>query len=193
MPEWLDKFLIAWIPLFVALDPIGLVPLFLGLTQGVEPTRRHRIGRQAALTAAIVAVGFMFLGRALFNVVGISVGDFKVAGGIILLVLAARDLVRTDTEPLPLAEDFGVVPLGLPMIAGPATLTALLILLDSVGPVYTLAALAVNLALVAIAFHFSERLASLIGLTGLRAVSKIISLLLAAIAVSLIRAGWQTP
>jgi multiple antibiotic resistance protein len=83
------------------------------------------------------------------------------------------------------------VPLGLPLIVGPATLTTLLILMDTVGLWHTFLALVVNLAIVNLALHFSEPLARRIGLTGLRAASKVISLLLAAIAVSMIRHGWK--
>jgi multiple antibiotic resistance protein len=192
MIELSKTLLLAWIPLFVALDPVGIVPVFLGMTAGVEQSRRYRIMHQAIWTAAIVAVGFMFLGKLIFAALGISVGDFKVAGGLILLALAARDLLRTGPSAAPLSEDFGVVPLGLPLIAGPATLTTLLILMDSVGIPFTLAALAINLGLVSLALHFSYRLAQWIGMTGLNAISKIISLLLAAIAVSMIRRGLQT-
>ena len=87
--------------------------------------------------------------------------------------------------------DFGVVPLGMPLIAGPALLTALLILVDTVGLVFTLLSLVVNLALVAVAFWNADLVARWMGRQGLRGVSKIVALLLAAIAVSLIRRGWQ--
>jgi len=190
--DWFVKLLWAWIPLFVAMDPIGIVPVFLGMTTGVDPQRRNRVSHQATWTAAIVAVGFMFLGKLVFQAVGITVGDFKVAGGLILLVLASRDLIKTGKDVTPLPEDFGIVPLGLPLIAGPATLTTLLILRDSAGIPLTLAALAVNLVLIILALHFADRLARLIGLNGLNAISKIVSLLLAAIAVSMIRRGWQS-
>ena len=190
--EWLKPLLLAWIPLFVALDPVGLVPLFLGMTEGIESERRRRISHQALATAAIVLVGFMFLGKLTFRVIGIGEGDFKIAGGLILLVLASRELLRADDRPVALPDDFGVVPLGLPLIAGPATLTTLLILMDTVGVTYTLVALLLNLIIIALAFHFADGLAKLIGTTGLRAISKIISLLLAAIAVSMIRRGWQS-
>ena len=89
-------------------------------------------------------------------------------------------------------EEFGVVPLGMPLIAGPALLTALLILIDTVGVVFTLVSLFVNLVLVGIALCNAERFARWVGKQGLRGISKIIALLLAAIAVSLIRRGWQT-
>jgi len=88
-------------------------------------------------------------------------------------------------------DEFGIVPLGMPLIAGPALLTALLILIDSVGLLYTLASLLVNLAIVAVALCNADRFSRWMGKQGLRGVSKIIALLLAAIAVSLIRRGWQ--
>ena len=189
---WFKHLLFAWIPLFVAIDPIGLIPMFLGMTEGVDPVRRRRISHQALATAAVVLVGFMFLGKLTFRVLGITVGDFKIAGGLILFVLASRDLVRTDGGPQVLPDDFGIVPLGLPLIAGPATLTTLLILMDSVGANCALAALVLNLLVVALAFYFAEGLVRIVGQTGLRAISKIIALLLAAIAVSMIRRGLQS-
>ena len=88
-------------------------------------------------------------------------------------------------------EDFGVVPLGMPLIAGPALLTTLLVLVDSVGPVYTIISLFVNLAIVAIALCNADRFSRWMGKQVLRVVSKLIALLLAAIAISLIRRGWQ--
>lgn len=190
MKELMHDFLLAWIPLFVAMDPIGLVPLFLGMTRDVPPDRVRIITRQAVLTAGLVAVGFMFLGKFTFAALGITVADFQVAGGLILLVLAGRDLAAPAKEPAPPSEDFGVVPLGLPLITGPGTLAALLILVESPGPVPTLAALGCNLFLVFIALRFGIALKRLIGVTGLKAASKIMSLLLAAIAVHMIRKGW---
>jgi len=88
-------------------------------------------------------------------------------------------------------DEFGIVPLGMPLIAGPALLTALLILIDTVGIVFTLISLLVNLAIVAVALCNADRFSRWMGKQGLRGVSKIIALLLAAIAVSLIRRGWQ--
>jgi len=89
-------------------------------------------------------------------------------------------------------ESFGVVPLGMPLIAGPALLTALLILVDTVGIIFTLLALLVNLLLVGFGFRYADHLTRWMGPQGLKGASKLISLLLAAIAVSLIRRGWQT-
>lgn len=193
MTEWADRFLLAFIPLFVAIDPIGLAAVFLGLGQGMEPTERQKIANQAVWTGGLVALGFLFLGQSVFRTLGISVNDFQVAGGAILFILAARDLTHSAAEPEKLPEGFGVVPLGMPLIAGPASITTLLVLAQSagVGLVLTLVALIVNLAIVVLALRYSGWLGRRLGPTGLRAISKIISMLLAAIAISMIRHGWQ--
>ncbi len=194
MPDWLTKFLQAFIPLFVAIDPIGLAAIFLGLGQNVPAERRQKIADQAIWTGGLVALGFLFLGTSIFAAVGISVGDFQIAGGLILFILAARDLVQSAAEPEKLPEDFGVVPLGMPLIAGPASITTLLVLAqnEAIGLITTLAALVFNLILVVLALHYSEWLGRKIGATGMRAISKIIAMLLAAIAVSMIRHGWRS-
>lgn len=191
MPPVIELFLKAFIPLFVAIDPIGLAAVFLALGQGAPLEQRRRIAKQATWTGGGVALLFLFLGQSIFTAIGITTSDFQIAGGLILFILAARDLVHSAAEePAKLAEDFGVVPLGMPLIAGPASITTLILLAQTLGLAVTLAALAVNLILVILAFVYSERLARLISSTGLRAISKIISMLLAAIAISMIRKGW---
>lgn len=191
MIEWLQKFLQAFIPLFVAIDPIGLAAIFLGLGQNLPPERRQKVADQAIWTGGLVALGFLFLGKSIFAALGISVGDFQVAGGLILFILAAKDLISSAAEPEKLPEDFGVVPLGMPLIAGPASITTLLVLAqnEAIGVVVALVALAVNLGLVVLALHYSDWLGRKIGGTGMRAISKIVSMLLAAIAIAMIRQG----
>jgi multiple antibiotic resistance protein len=193
MLEWLTRFLQAFIPLFVAIDPIGLAAIFLGLGQNIAPAQRQKIADQATWTGGLVALGFLFLGQSVFRAVGISVSDFQIAGGLILFILAAKDLIQSAAEPEKLPEDFGVVPLGMPLIAGPASITTLLVLAQTatIGLVVTLVALVANLALVVLALHYSGWLSRKIGPTGLRAISKIIAMLLAAIAVNMIRRGWS--
>lgn len=184
-----EKFLKAFIPIFVAIDPIGLAAIFLGLGQGVAREQRQRIARQATLTGGGVALLFLFLGASMFKALGIAPGDFQIAGGAILFLLAARDLLTSAAEPEKLPHDFGVVPLGMPLIAGPALIATLLLLAQTLGVGIALAALAANLVLVVLAFAYSDKLGQWIGGTGMRAISKIISMLLAAIAVSMIRQG----
>ena len=188
---YLDKFLLAFIPLFVAIDPIGLVAIFAGLGGSASPENRRHQAMLGILTGFCVSIGFIFLGKIIFAALGITVADFQVAGGLILLCLAVRELVGFGPTDRGGGHDFGVVPLGMPLIAGPALLTALLILIDAVGIVFTLVALFANLGLVAIALCNAERFTHLLGRQGLRGVSKLIALLLAAIAISLIRRGWK--
>jgi multiple antibiotic resistance protein len=191
MLEWFSKFLLAFIPLFVAIDPVGLAAIFLGLGRNVDAAQRQKIASQATWTGGLVALGFLILGQSIFKAVGISVSDFQIAGGLILFVIAAKDLLSSAAEPEILPPDFGVVPLGMPLIAGPASITTLLVLAQNknVGLVVTLVALAANLMLVVLALRYSEWLGRKIGGTGLRAISKIVSMLLAAIAVAMIRQG----
>lgn len=185
-----EKFLVAFIPIFVAVDPIGLIACFMGFAPNATREHRQRQGLLGIITGLIVAVGFIFLGKFIFRALGISVADFQVAGGLVLLGLAGRDLLGAGHTARTGSAEFGVVPLGMPLIAGPALLTALLILIDSVGVLFTLLALLVNLLLVEIGFRYARRVEMLMGKQGLNGVSKLIALLLAAIAVSLIRRGW---
>jgi multiple antibiotic resistance protein len=189
----IQKFFVAFIPVFVAIDPIGLVAIFMGLASSASPEQRKRQAALGIFTAFCVAIGFVFLGQIIFDALGITDADFQVAGGLILLALAGRELLNVGPSSPGGSDEFGVVPLGMPLIAGPALLTALLVLVDTVGIVFTLASLLVNLALVALAFWNADRFARWMGMQGLRGVSKIVALLLAAIAVSLIRRGWNTP
>ena len=191
MPSALQHFLVTFIPLFVALDPIGLVPIYLSMAQGTPRGRRNLVINEAVLTGLLIAVIFLFLGRFIFHSLRITDDDFRVAGGLILFGLAAQDILHTDQRNAEVAKDFGVVPLGMPLIAGPATLTALLTLTESSGLPMTLFSLLVNLLLVLVALRTATRLETLLGLRAMRAFSKIVALLLAAIAVNLVRRGLQ--
>src|SRR6478752_4662727 len=154
-----EKFLLAFIPVFVAIDPIGLVALFIGLGTTASPEKRKEQAFIGIFTALCVAIGFIFLGKIIFAALGITVADFQVAGGLILFGLAGRELLGLGPHDRGGSDEFGVVPLGMPLIAGPALLTALLILVDTVGLVFTLISLVVNLALVAIAFWNADMVA----------------------------------
>jgi multiple antibiotic resistance protein len=187
--EFATRFVIAFIPIFVAIDAIGMVAIFIGLGAQVEPKRRQQEAFLGIGTALAISIGFMFLGKLIFKALGITVADFQVAGGLILLVFAVRDLLDVSGEKKHAPEAFGIVPLGMPLIAGPALLTALLVLIDSVGMLFTLLSLILNLVIVAIVFCYADRLTKWMGKQGINGISKLVSLLLAAIAVNLIRRG----
>jgi multiple antibiotic resistance protein len=185
------SFLYAFIPIFVAMDSGGIIPVFLALTKNLSDDERRRVSINALGTAFLISVLFVAIGRWIFQLMGISIPDFEIAGGILLLVLAIVEMLHLGKEILP-GSHVGAVPLGTPMIVGPAVLTSLIILIPLYGYVLTLGALCANLILVGICFTQSKRLVVWLGEDGLRALSQVISLFLAAIAVSMIRRGFQT-
>ena len=183
------SFLVTLIPLMVALDAPGTLPLFVGMTEGVRKLERKKIVRQSIATAFFVTVGFIFLGQAVFNALGILVEDFMIAGGGVLLIIAVADIVRAGERKLERGPEFGVVPLGTPLIAGPGTLTTALVLTGTNGALPVILSLSVNLLLVWAVFSQSERIIRFIGIAGSRAFAKVASLILAAFAVKMIRSG----
>jgi multiple antibiotic resistance protein len=181
--------LMAFIPVFVAVDAIGVLPIFVSLTEGISPGDKKKIINQSILTAICIAAGFILLGKAVFSVLGITVADFMIAGGAILFSLAITDIINpVKTRRMP-DSTLGVVPIGTPLIAGPAVLTTTLVIIAQYGLAATLIAVLANILLVAVIFNLSDFLMALLGKSGVKAVSKVTSLLLAAIAVMLIRQG----
>jgi multiple antibiotic resistance protein len=191
MSDFATKFVTAFIPIFVAIDAIGMVAIFIGLGANVDKKRRQQEALIGIGTALLISVGFVFLGKLIFAALGITVADFQVAGGTAFADVCHSRPARCGRRKGSTTEDFGIVPLGMPLIAGPALLTALLVLADSVGAIYTLLSLVVNLVIVAVVFCYADRLTKWLGKQGIKGISKLVSLLLAAIAVSLIRRGWQ--
>jgi multiple antibiotic resistance protein len=187
----LNSLLYSFIPLFVAIDVLGVVPLFLSLTDGMNRPQRHKLITQATFTALAVSVVFMFGGRLIFNFLGITENDFRVGGGIVLLVLAVSDLLFSHSKQRHSESSPGVVPIGIPLIIGPAALTTILILVDSKGYVVTLVSLLANLLIVWIVFRYSEVVVKLMGEAGSKAVAKVAALFMAGIAVMMIRVGLE--
>jgi len=174
---------LAFIPLFVAVDVIGIMPIFVGITQHLKKAQKQRIIVQSLLTALCVSLGFIFLGKAIFKMLGITISDFMIAGGSILFCIAVLDILTAQKQRRVPGEDLGAVPIGTPLIAGPAVLTTSLMLIDQYGIRVTVLAIVFNLVIVGVAFYFSDILLRLLGHSGARALSKIMALLLGAIAV----------
>lgn len=186
------RLLVAFISLFVAVDVVGVLPAYLGLAATLEEAERRRVVVEATLTAAGAGVGFLVVGDGALRLLGVSVADFQVAGGILLLVLSVYDLLHPVTPLRQVGASIGVVPLGIPMIVGPAVLTTLLALARTEGYGITLAAFAANLILVWVVLRWARQIEHVLGEAGARAVAKVASLLLAAIGITMIRRGLTT-
>jgi multiple antibiotic resistance protein len=182
-------FLETFIPLFVAIDPLGLLPVFLSLTATLQLPRRRAVTYEAAISALTISLTFMFLGNLIFRFLSISVADFQIAGGAILLVFAMIDLLIPGKPAVPEESTLGLFPLAMPLIAGPATLTTALVLANRDGYLLTGICLTLNFAVLLIVLLTATQVARLVGLSALRAFSKVVMVLLAAIAVNLIRTG----
>lgn len=180
---------LAFVAFFVALDVIGMLPLYLGMTHAMPKSERDRITDVSMLVAFVVAVLFALLGETIFHYVGITISDFKIAGGIVLLLLSLAELANKSEVETRASGSTGIVPLAVPLITGPAVLTTLILQVNSVGYLVTLLALFINYALAWIVLRQSVWITRLIGKDGATVVSKIAALLLAAISVAMIRAG----
>ena len=186
----MHSFWLCFVPLFVAVDAVGILPLFLSLTEGMDRARLRIVIIQSVITAAFVALIFLAFGPVLLRFLGITVPDFMIAGGILLLAISLRDLLTDEKRRHGADEEsLGAVPLGVPLITGPAVLTTCVLLAGLHGKLPTGAAALVNIALAGLIFEFSPAITRFLGRTGTRTLSKVASLLLAAIAVMLIRRG----
>jgi multiple antibiotic resistance protein len=193
--EFIRELALTFVPLFVAMDAVGNLPIFLALTQEIELKHRRHAVNLATLTGLGVGLGFVAIGKAIFLLLGIEVADFLVAGGIILLILAVRYLITgkiVETKDSPASEMVGVVPLGTPLVVGPAVLTTLLLLIDQYFVAIVVLSFVLNLAIQWLLFRQADRIVNFLGRTGVNATSKIVMLLLAAIAVKMIRQGVLT-
>ncbi|HEX2252669.1 MAG TPA: MarC family protein [Thermoanaerobaculia bacterium] len=191
----MDAYIESFLPLFVAINLPGILPIYLGLTEGSTGSDRRRLVLQALLTAAAFSLVILFAGQVIFRVMGITVNDLRVGGGLILLTLSISDLIfgdyrrRDPTEGVRETSSVGIVPLGIPLIVGPAAITTILVSQQSHGYLPTLVALLANLTLVFGGLAAGPWLTRLTGPAVARAVAKVASLFLAAISVAMIRAG----
>jgi multiple antibiotic resistance protein len=188
----LQEFGLTFVPLFVAMDAIGTLPILLPLTESMNNQERIRVTRLAMLTALVIGLLFVAIGKGIFTFLGIELADFLVGGGLILFLLAAKDLITgkmVEEKDFVGAETVGVVPLGTPLIVGPAVLTTLIILSEQISIFIVLFSFLANLAVAWLVFSQANRVVHFLGKSGVKAISKIIGLFLAAIAIKMIREG----
>ena len=196
-------FIKALVVLFTMVDPVGLVPVTLGLTAGASPHDRARIATRATLIAGGVIAVFGALGQYIFAWLQVTIQAFDIAGGALLFLVAidmlfgrtsgTRETAREQREART-REDVSVFPLAIPMIAGPGTITTAILLVGNAVPnLASLSAIAIaaviTLAACWIAMRLSAVIQARIGTTGILVLSRVLGMLLAAIAVQFILNG----
>lgn len=190
------EFWLCFVPLFVAVDALGVLPIFIGLTEGLERPRVRKIIWQSVITATVVALAFIALGKAVFSLLGITIADFMIAGGALLFVIALREHLLFERQmrmgDLECPECLGAVPIGVPLIVGPAVLTTSILLADQYGYLPSISAVILNIVIAGIVFLLSDPINKVLGSSGTRAISKLAGLILAAIGVMMVRRGIMT-
>jgi multiple antibiotic resistance protein len=193
----------AALTLFAIVDPVGVIPIFLMATQSFTETQRNRAAWIAALTVWLVLVVFTFTGEPILNFFSIRIEAFSVAGGLLLLLLALS-MLQAHVSPLKQTPDeameaeekdaVGVVPLGIPLLAGPGALTHVIVAAGAApGDVVHQSALLIPVTLVAlsvwVSFRAAPAIARRLGKTGIHVVTRLMGLIIAAISIEMLARG----
>jgi len=201
-----DLFVDSLIILFVVVDPVGLAPIFAALTQGESPAAKRRLAIRGTFIAGAILVIFVLAGDSLLGALGIGMPAFQIAGGLLLFLLAVdmvfarhsgmRSTTEREHREAEAKKDISVFPLAIPLIAGPGALTTVLLMVGDQGddPVVigtVLAVLFVVLLVTLASLLLSSRLMSFMGETGANVVSRVLGVILAALAVQFVLDGWQ--
>ena len=184
--------------IFFLVDPFAAIGSFLAITAGADPVRRKRMARKAALTCFIVLTGFALLGQVIFRLFGITLAAFEIAGGLILLLIgldmlearrSATQEAMGDAEEAAAKEDAGIVPLGIPMLAGPGAISSVMVLVGQAPSIWgwQMGAILGSIAVTAFTSYWvlagADRVRGVMGETGIRILVRIMGLLLVALAM----------
>lgn len=203
-PTALTSLVAGIITLFVILDPVGVLPFFISLTKGITPVQRRQLARRAVLIAIGLLLVFAFLGDAILLFLGIQIADFEVAGGALLLIFALRDALSNEPlgmteahaslEEIRAIEALAVIPIATPLLAGPGSLTTVMLLSNSgtFGIVVSAIAILVDCTIAWVLFRLGDKITRAAGPTLLLIVGKVMDILMAAIAVSFLTSGLTT-
>jgi multiple antibiotic resistance protein len=188
--------LLALSSIFFLVDPFAALPTFLAVTAGQDAKKRRRTARKASLTAFVVLTSFACAGTYIFRMFGITLPAFEIAGGVILLLIGLDMLeakrsptqeTTGDTEAAAAKDDVGIVPLGIPMLAGPGAITSVMVLVGQVQQRWQMAAIVGSIAITAVTCFLVLGSAAFVGKvlgdTGIRILVRIMGLLLVALAV----------
>jgi multiple antibiotic resistance protein len=200
----IDVALHAFTTLFVVIDPPGLLPVLLALTPGVAPTERRRMALRGTLIATIILLAFALVGDFVLGLLGIGLPAFRIAGGVMLLLIALEMVFERRAERRSRAaqemkgvggpDDISVFPLAIPLLSGPGAITSVMLLTarhegDLAAQATIVAILLLVMALCALIFRFIEPIERLLGATVTHIVSRLLGILLAALAVQYVLDG----
>ena len=179
----------AFFAIFGVMDPLGNVPVFLSLTENFDYKIKKQLAIKAVITAGIILIIFLFLGNMILDFFHISVQSFRIAGGIILILIGLQILfdIRFAKETSTQIDDISAVPLATPLIAGPGMITAVIIFSKEYGYLITIIGIFANLLLSWILFRFAHHIVKLVGKNGTLIFAKFMSLILVAIGVEFIK------
>lgn len=188
--------LLALSSIFFLVDPFAALPTFLAVTADQDPAKRVRTARKASVSAFVILMSFALAGQLIFKLFGITLPAFEIAGGVILLLIgldmleakrSATQETGSETEAAATKDDAGIVPMGIPMLAGPGAITSVMVLVGQARTVWQhvaiYGAIAVTAAICYLVLGSAERVARLLGETGIRILVRIMGLLLVALAV----------
>jgi multiple antibiotic resistance protein len=194
MFELLVSFLVdlakAVIVLFIIVDPFGNVPIFMGLTEKMAENERRKVFDTATVVAILLLLIFAFAGQEIFIIFGISINSFEVAGGLLLLIISMRILISGSLrEGWESSESLGAVPIAMPLLVGPGAITTTILNLQYYGILVTITSVLVVLFLTWVTLRYVGTIYRFLGKTGSVVIARVMSLLLAAIAVQYILTG----
>jgi len=181
-------FLKSFVALFIITDSVGNLPFFLGLTEGETQAEQRKTFTTALLTGFVILIGFIFLGNALLALFNVTLDDFRIAGGVLLFWIAIEIMLRGRIN-IEHKEDMGVVPLGSPLLVGPGAITTSLVLLQLYGYAVAISAIVACFAVIWLVLYFADAIHAVLGRNGSLILTKVASILIAAIAVQFIRQG----
>jgi multiple antibiotic resistance protein len=189
MTDYLHDFVMTFVPLFIVIDAFGNLPFLIMAGEDMDRHQKTKMVNYAVLTATIVGLAFLFLGQFILNVLNIDVQEFAIAGGVVLLVLSIKYMMTGHMITVVKEELVAVVPIGTPLTVGPATIATLLLLAGQFPIWMVLVSFALNMVITWVIFFLSQKIARFLGQGGITAISRVFSLILAAIAVSMIIGG----
>ncbi len=185
-----DAFMYAFVTLLVIMDPFGGLPVFMTLTRDYSEDRAKRSAHRAIRVSFILLTIFVFVGEGVLEFFGISMFSFQVGGGLILLILGllyVMDISFGDDKDY--SKDI-VIPMATPLIAGPGAITAIIILVSQYGFWVPLLAMLLNLLIFWAAMYYARYIKKFLGEQGLEIMSRVMGLLLVALAIEMIRSAW---